>query len=79
MSKLITVFGATGQQGGSVIRTILQDASLSKDFKIRGITRDISKPAAQALVQQGVEVKAVSYHLSSDLGPSTYTFSPRPT
>ncbi|KAJ5306190.1 hypothetical protein PENANT_c024G06725 [Penicillium antarcticum] len=57
MSKLITVFGATGQQGGSVIRTILQDASLSKEFKIRGITRDISKPAAQALVQQGVEIK----------------------
>jgi uncharacterized protein YbjT (DUF2867 family) len=62
MSNLITVFGATGQQGGSVIRTILQDASLSQDFKIRGITRDISKPAAQALAQQGVEIKAVSSH-----------------
>lgn len=40
MSKLITVFGATGQQGGSVIRTIQQDASLSQEFKIRGITRE---------------------------------------
>ncbi|KAJ5369758.1 NmrA family transcriptional regulator [Penicillium cataractarum] len=56
MSKLITVFGATGQQGGSVIRTILSDESLSKEFKIRGITRDTSKLEAQALVKQGVEL-----------------------
>lgn len=59
MSKLITVFGATGNQGGSVIRHILADADLSKEFKIRGITRDVTKPAAQALVNQGVEVKSV--------------------
>ncbi|KAH7115187.1 putative NmrA family transcriptional regulator [Dendryphion nanum] len=59
MSKLITVFGATGNQGGSVIRHILADATLSKTFKIRGITRDVTKPAAQALAKQGVEtVKA---------------------
>lgn len=60
MSKLITVFGATGNQGGSVIRAILADTALSKDFKIRGITRDVSKPAAQALAGQGVEMKTVS-------------------
>lgn len=63
MSKIITVFGATGQQGGSVIRTILQDESLSKEFKIRGITRDTSKPAAQSLVKQGVELVSVSPQL----------------
>ncbi|GLA29588.1 hypothetical protein AnigIFM63326_007496 [Aspergillus niger] len=57
MSKIITVFGATGQQGGSVIRTILNDPELSKQFKIRGITRDASKPEAQALAKQGVEIK----------------------
>jgi uncharacterized protein YbjT (DUF2867 family) len=55
MSKLITVFGATGQQGGSVIRTILQDKILSKEFKIRGITRDTSKAEAQALLKQGID------------------------
>lgn len=60
MSKLITVFGATGNQGGSVIKHILADSTLSKIFKIRGITRDTSKPAAQALAKQGVELKAVS-------------------
>ncbi|KAJ5598789.1 hypothetical protein N7537_008873 [Penicillium hordei] len=31
--------------------------TLSQEFKIRGITRDASKPVAQALVKQGVEVK----------------------
>lgn len=60
MSKLITVFGATGKQGGSVIRTILQDETLSKEFRIRGISRDTSKPAAQALFKQGVELVSVS-------------------
>jgi uncharacterized protein YbjT (DUF2867 family) len=59
MSKIITVFGATGNQGGSVIKHILADPTLSKEFKIRGITRDVSKPAAQALEKQGVEMKKV--------------------
>ncbi|KAL2809197.1 hypothetical protein BJX63DRAFT_370694 [Aspergillus granulosus] len=56
MSKLLTVFGATGRQGGSVIRTVLADSSLSSQFKIRGITRDISKPDAKALANKGVEM-----------------------
>jgi uncharacterized protein YbjT (DUF2867 family) len=59
MSKIITVFGATGQQGGSVIRTILQDETLSKEFKIRGVSRDTSKPEAQVLLKQGVELVPV--------------------
>jgi len=68
MSKLITVFGATGNQGGSVIKHILADSTLSKTFKIRGITRDTSKPAAQALAKQGVELKSVSNSpVSNDL------------
>ncbi|KAI8691678.1 hypothetical protein LRP88_08937 [Fusarium phalaenopsidis] len=58
MSKLLTVFGATGAQGGSVIRAVLADDVLSKEYKIRGITRDVSKPAAQALTEKGVEVVA---------------------
>lgn len=56
MAKLLTVFGATGQQGGSVVDYVLNDPELSKQYKIRGITRDITKPAAQALQQKGVEV-----------------------
>jgi uncharacterized protein YbjT (DUF2867 family) len=59
MSKIITVFGATGNQGGSVITSLLDDAQLSKAFKIRGVTRDISKPAAQELKSKGVELVVV--------------------
>ncbi|KAK9358132.1 hypothetical protein V1504DRAFT_442376 [Lipomyces starkeyi] len=63
MSKLITVFGATGNQGGSVIRAVLADPVLSKEFRIRGITRDTSKPAAQELKSKGVEM--ISADMSS--------------
>ena len=59
MSKIITVFGATGNHGGSVVRSILADPGVSKEGKIRGITRDASKPAAQKLAEEGVEVIAV--------------------
>ncbi|KAF5861644.1 hypothetical protein ETB97_012731 [Aspergillus alliaceus] len=57
MPQILTVFGATGNQGGSVINHVLSDAELSKDFKIRAITRDISKPAAQSLSKLGVELR----------------------
>lgn len=55
MSKILTVFGATGNQGGSVISAILASSTLSKTFKIRGITRDPSKPSGQALAAKGVD------------------------
>jgi hypothetical protein len=56
MSKILTVFGATGNQGGSVVNAVLNHPKLSSEYKIRGVTRDTSKPAAQALAQKGVEV-----------------------
>lgn len=56
MSKLLTVFGATGNQGGSVIRSVLAHPVLSQQFRIRAITRDPTKPSGQALQKQGVEV-----------------------
>ncbi|EHK42422.1 hypothetical protein TRIATDRAFT_149983 [Trichoderma atroviride IMI 206040] len=58
MPKLLTIFGATGKQGGSIIEAVLSDASLKEEFTIRGVTRDASKPAAQALAAKGVEVVA---------------------
>lgn len=60
MTKLIVVFGATGTQGGSVVASILQHPILSQQFKIRGITRDPSKPEALALQAKGVDVVKVS-------------------
>jgi uncharacterized protein YbjT (DUF2867 family) len=59
MAKIITVFGATGNQGGSVVRAILNHPELSKEWKVRGITRNVNKPDAQALVGKGVEMVSV--------------------
>lgn len=56
MSKIITVFGATGNQGGSVIASIQGNSKLSSEYKIRGVTRDPSKPKGQALAEKGVEL-----------------------
>ncbi|KAF1935323.1 NAD(P)-binding protein [Clathrospora elynae] len=63
ISKLITIFGATGNQGGSAVKHILASPTLPQEFKIRGITRDASKPAAQDLANKGVEM--VSADMSS--------------
>lgn len=58
MTKILVVFGATGQQGGSVVVTVLQHPHLFRDFKIRAVTRDASKPNAQSLQAQRVELVA---------------------
>jgi len=52
MAKLITVFGATGAQGGSVVDALLA----AGDFKVRGVTRDVKSAQAEALSKKGVEV-----------------------
>ncbi|KAG9776185.1 hypothetical protein KCU88_g4950, partial [Aureobasidium melanogenum] len=54
--KIITVFGATGNQGGSTLSAILNNPELSAKYKIRAITRDPSKPSAQALASKGAEL-----------------------
>lgn len=56
MAKLLVVFGATGNQGGSVVQTVLSDPTLSNEYKIRAVTRDVTAPKAQALKSQNVEV-----------------------
>ncbi|KAK8851495.1 NmrA-like family protein [Apiospora arundinis] len=54
--KLITVFGATGNQGGSVVQTFLHDAKLKNEWSVRGVTRDVSKESSKKLAAQGVDV-----------------------
>jgi len=56
MSKTFVVFGATGQQGGSAVDFVLNDSKLSKEFKVRALTRDPSSASSQALKQKGAEV-----------------------
>ncbi len=59
MTRLLTVFGATGQQGGALINHILATPALSSKFTLRGVTRDPSKPTALALKERGVEIVEV--------------------
>ncbi|KAK7408689.1 hypothetical protein QQX98_009157 [Neonectria punicea] len=53
-TKLITIYGATGAQGGSVARSLLRDQSGL--FKIRAISRNPASEAARTLAAAGVEV-----------------------
>ncbi|PRP81793.1 putative hscarg dehydrogenase [Planoprotostelium fungivorum] len=52
MDKLIVIIGVTGAQGGSVARTFAQ----LPDWRVRGITRNSSSPAAKKLQEIGVQI-----------------------
>src|SRR5690348_15532663 len=54
MKKIIAVTGATGAQGGGLVRAILADPS--GGFTPRAITRNPGSDAARELGAQGVEV-----------------------
>lgn len=41
--KIVAVVGATGVQGGSVVRSLLDDGT----FAVRGFTRNVDSKAAQ--------------------------------
>lgn len=60
MSKLLTVFGATGLQGGSLLRYLLKRADVLNIYRLRGVTRNTKKPAAVALEEAGVEMVQVT-------------------
>ncbi|MEP7106365.1 MAG: NmrA/HSCARG family protein [Ferruginibacter sp.] len=52
--KIITIFGATGAQGGGLAHAILQDKD--SEFAVRAITRDPHSDKAKALAEMGAEV-----------------------
>jgi len=52
MVSIIAIVGATGNQGGSVARSLLQNPA----FKVRAITRDPKSDASRALANSGAEV-----------------------
>jgi len=54
--KIIAVVGATGAQGGGLVRAILSDAS--GGFTARAITRNVNSDKARELTKQGAEVVA---------------------
>ena len=58
MAKVITVFGATGAQGGPIARALLT----TEGFKVRAVTRNPDSEKAKALKEAGAEV------VKADLG-----------
>ena len=54
VGPMITVFGATGAQGGGLARAILADPL--RRFRLRAVTRKPASPAARALARSGAEV-----------------------
>ena len=54
--KIIAVVGATGAQGGGLVRAILNDKN--GPFAVRAITRDVNSEKAKALAEAGAEVVA---------------------
>lgn len=55
--KIIAVIGATGAQGGGLVRAILNDKQ--SGFTARALTRDVNSDKAKALAKLGAEVVAV--------------------
>ncbi|KUJ09692.1 putative hscarg dehydrogenase [Mollisia scopiformis] len=57
MPNILAIFGATGQQGSSVLNHVLTSPTLSTTYTIRAITRTPTSPAAVALsLSQKVQV-----------------------
>jgi uncharacterized protein YbjT (DUF2867 family) len=56
--KVIAVVGATGAQGGGVVRAILADKD--SGFTARAITRNVNSDKAKALAASGAEVVAAN-------------------
>jgi uncharacterized protein YbjT (DUF2867 family) len=52
--KIIAVLGATGAQGGGLVRAIIADKS--GEFSVRALTRDVNSDKAKALAKLGAEV-----------------------
>ncbi|KAJ7808612.1 hypothetical protein B0H14DRAFT_2608762 [Mycena olivaceomarginata] len=61
VSKLLTapltvIVGITGRKGGNVARALIAS---DKPYRLRGLSRNITKPAAQIFADQGVELVGV--------------------
>ncbi|OTA04479.1 hypothetical protein A9Z42_0050580 [Trichoderma parareesei] len=61
--RTVVVVGATGLQGGSVVDEFLK---YPDEYRVRGLTRNVSKPAALALSAKGVDVQAADLDLGHE-------------
>jgi uncharacterized protein YbjT (DUF2867 family) len=63
---LLTIFGATGNQGGSVINTILSHETLAAKYHLRAVTINAASASAINLAARGCEVvEADMYNVAS--------------
>lgn len=60
MSRALLITGATGKQGGAVIKALL---ATSADFQILAVTRDAASPSAQRLANESPKIKLVQGNL----------------
>jgi len=65
--RTVLVSGATGRQGGAVIRHLL-----CRGWKLRALTRNPNAPAAQELTRQGVEVVQGDLEDRASLEPAAH-------
>lgn len=63
--SIIAVVGATGQQGGGLVRAIHGDPTSS--FRARALTRNTDSPAARSLAALGAEVVAANLDDSASI------------
>jgi len=55
--RIIAVVGATGAQGGGLVRSILKD--VGGEYAVRALTRNVDSPAARELAAAGADVVSV--------------------
>lgn len=72
--RLITIFGATGNQGSSVARSLLANPSV---FAVRALTRKPSSKTARILAAMGAEVVGIDDVVTSPdfFDDSSHSFS----
>src|SRR5262249_9514463 len=63
--KVITVVGATGAQGGGLVRAILNDPN--RTFAARVLTRDVNSAKAKGFARLGAEVVSADIDNSESL------------
>ena len=66
-TRTIAVIGATGAQGGGLVRAILNDAA--SGFSVRALPRNVNSDKAKALAELGAEVVAADVDDVESLKP----------
>jgi len=65
--KLFVITGITGNQGGSVAQTFLNDPEMKSKYRLRGISRQSSSNQVFNLKSRGVEMIQADLHNASSL------------